>query len=454
MYKLLQGDGLFDYLLIFLGLRARVVQRKTTRRTLKGFLQRRTVSKRDIDVENVRQPRTLVREVYRKIYDRDLSPERMLEEPYISNSDDDNENRTRNINIRMKTSSSYGFLSWLYTSFIFLSLSVQPIYTLYYIFNELESNHNFYWSSFFFNIIPVVQYLFSIIYFGRSHFDDFYISRNDNLYGMNLYLFLILFGVLSMNIFSNMIIYGVGYFSTNDTEFPGFVDYPNSILITLFLNIVWVYSRLIIYTNLTVFTLVFYKHCRILSNYVKKIDIDKSNDIIPLNNITQDVLFIRRELEESIDYLKNIFSSFTLLGAIGFGFFIERIKNGNFDFFPWNQFIVYIVIQIVFIYVVLKVSNTKDDLSDYIRQPLFIERFLKRYNQVEINDKFHDNVNILILNTEEENASTLDWIVLNNLFNEEWVEFKVMGIDMSDGGLIKKGLVIVSIIVGMNSILS
>ena len=455
----LNDNYLFDYLLLFLGLRGRITQRKTTKKNIKGFIQRRTISKRKLQPEQQRQPRRLVRDVYQRVYERDLSPDSRNIEPYISDSDEEQNNNTLmniQLNVRMKTSNMQGFASWLYTFFIGSILGTQPVYTLYYIVTSVDENHNFYWASLFFNLIPFVQYVLSVDYFMRSHFEDFYISKfvNYKFPGMNTFVCLVVVLNFIISLFNQLVLSGILSTESNDSEFPGFESYRNSITINIYLIVLWVYARSIIYINLTVFCLVFYKHCKILSNYVRKLKNNTFDNILTINNITQEVLGIRYEMEESIDLLKNIFSSFTLLGAIGFGFFIERLKNGNFQFFPWNQFIIYVIIQIIFIVIIFRVAINKQKLSDYIRQPAFIDKFLKRYNPAEVKDKFKDNIEIVILNIEEENSSTLDWIVLNDIFNEDWTEFKVMGIDISNGELIKKGFVIVGLIVGLNSFIN
>ena len=56
-----------------------------------------------------------------------------------------------------------------------------------------------------------------------------------------------------------------------------------------------------------------------------------------------------------------------------------------------------------------------------------------------------------MLNLEEENASMMDWIILDRLLNEKWAEFSVMGIDVSDGTLIKRGITLVTLIVAFTA---
>ena len=51
----------------------------------------------------------------------------------------------------------------------------------------------------------------------------------------------------------------------------------------------------------------------------------------------------------------------------------------------------------------------------------------------------------MILCIEEENATTLDWIIIDKLLNTKWMDFSIMGISTQDGELIKKVITFSSI---------
>lgn len=451
------NNNLFGFLLVFLGLRKSTKIKKTRRNSLKKMIQRKVICKKIRHPERQRQPRNLIRNIYREVYNEELSP--TMQSIYSNDSESEGDSDSEQIPTQHKVNSTikkwyYSLISWGYSVIISMFLLVQPIYLLYYIFTH--ENIQFYWSSFFFGIIPFVQYILSLIYFRTSHFEDFYLSKEyvdpKCFPSMNVFVVLIILGTFVSNILNQLVLLGMFNLERDDGEFPNFSDYQYRPLISLFLWIVWTYGRFTVFTNLTIFSLVFCKHCKIIHNYVKKLERNCSINALTINTITQEVLNIRHNLEESIDLFKNIFSSFTLLGAIGFGFFMERIQNGNFELFPWHLFVIYALMQIVFLVIVLRVSSNKESLSDYIRQPKFIDKFLKRYNTWEIQEKFKGDINMVQLNILEENASTLDWMVLNDIFNEQWTEFKVMGIDISNGALIKQGIVIVTLIVTINQI--
>lgn len=415
---------LFDFTLSALGIRPNTA--RTPDKSWAGVLSRKlrpvTTS---ASIESSRQPRHLIRTVYQERYKRDLSPERI------------------SFREKSKTSAevdSNVMVSWVYTTVLFSVLLVQPWITIrWLIYNWGSERTYFMMSNASFSMIPVVQYVLSVRYFGTTHFEDFLEPKDDTI---KIVLYLIYLMVILINVSSSF-----SLLNGNDTEFPGFEEYQNKHLIVTLLWLPWTIGRTTLYINLITFCMVFYKHCDILHMYRAKLDKNVMINALTINVITQEILRIRHDMENSIDLFKNIFSLFTLLGAVGFGFLVELISLNEFESFPWHQLVVYLVIQTVFLVIVNWVSNSKDDLSDYTRRPTFIDKFLRRYSPSEIMEKFDGDINMVILNIQEENASTLDWVVLNNIFNESWTEFKVMGIDITDGTLVKKGLVVVTLIV-------
>lgn len=421
---------LFDRLLSFLG----IIKEKT---------EKSQNEESSFHKKNIRQGRTITRNAYFRTYNKDLSPNRhdietgniILNENFVKQSSADKFKKVLFI--------------WTYRTFIFCLLSIQPIYQLYNITVDNRSREIVDLAGIVFSLIPPTQYILFLIYFSSDHFESFLSNRKREL------VYFIIFSCIINIVINLIIIWGVGNVQENDGEFPrfGIFSRPIKILTTLFLLFSWFYGKTVVYTNLVCFCFVFYKHTKIIQNFVKKLEKTKDINTLSIDSITNELLYIRHDLEESIDMFKNIFSIFTILGAIGFGFFLERIKTGNFLLFPWTQFVIYVIIQIIFLLTIIRMNFHKEILIGYIRQPKFVDRFLTRYTAVDIQKKFEDN-QLIILNMVEENATTIDWIVLNSLSNETWTEFKVMGIDISDGSLIKKGIVMVTLIVAFMNYIS
>lgn len=431
---------LIDYLLVFLGLRKNMpMKQKLTRHlTTKKAIQRKIVVDRPHLPYKQRQPRSLTREVYRNRHLRDLSPEfstNGYDSPVSSDSDGE---EPRSV-VRVIEKNTSGLLSWTYSLFVFGLLSVQPVYSLWYIVNDTQKNDpNVYIASLFFNLIPVTQYVLAVGYFKTTHFDD-------NCAGvMDGYVMGIIGFVVATNVISQIVISGVLDDEHNDGEFPGYELFNYRLPLSIFLWVSWTYGKMVVYTNILCFSHIFLKHTKIIRRYVRILS--KKNDKT-VNVITNDILRIRNDFELSKKRLKEIFSAYTVLGAIGIGLFLDRFGDGNFKLFPWQQFIIYSLTQILFIVVVIRVNRARNDLSECVRKPIFIDKYLRRYDLDEIITRMGDDTHMISLNVMEENATIMDWMLLNDLVNENWTAFTIMGIDMADGNLIKKSIVFVSLVV-------
>lgn len=419
-------NGIFNFLLIFLGLRKKN-HSVTTKSKFKNIVNRKVLQKKEHN--EPRNPRNLTREIYKRTYNKDLSP---------VNSPVQTRETRLNINIHQKNKRfkiTENILSWAYTGFIFLILCVRPSWCLYHIVNKSYDRVELF-SNFFFLLIEPFQYVLSVMYFSTTHFEDFFLSKN----GLDPKCFPTTnqISIIVATIFAILLTINFLFLSnTFNKELPNMLS--NNDVLNFFIELFsWIYGRLVIYINLLCFSLVFCKHCKIIHNYVNKVQ-DKNNDVLTINIITQDILLIRNELEDSIGKFKSIFSSFTLLGAIGLALFFEKGEP-----IPWNQIVVYAIVQFIFLVIIYRVSSYQKKLTDHIRQPLFVQKFLKRYTVVDINQKFNDR-KMVSFNLQEENSSMLDWIVIDRILNEKWAEFSVLGIDISNGELIKRGIAIVTI---------
>jgi len=441
-------NGLFYYLLVFIGVRVKPKQNVYTDDTLLNRFKRRIISKNQEIKNRYRQPRKLTREVCKILHDRELSPP-----PSPISSPESSIAGTARLNVDMKKYKfTFSMVSWLYPLCILFFLLTSPSLIIWRIL-EGEEEQTFLLSNFFFNMIPPTQYILSLNYFSTNHFEDFFIKNKEHCFpNMNKFTIFIISATLILGFVNFLLVQRFIIFDKEET-IPDL--YTNNVILNVFISIFsWMYGGLIVYTNLVCFSLVFCKHCKIINEYVEKLDKDDNLDVLTINVISQDILKIRRKLEISIDHFKNIFSLFTLLGTIGLGFFFERIKLGNFQLFPWGQFIIYIIIQIVFTFVILKLSKNQEKLIDYVRKPNFVNKFLRRYTVRDVQKRFSGSTELLMLNLEEENASMMDWIILDRLLNEKWAEFSVMGIDVTDGSLIKRGITLVTLIVAFTAYVS
>ena len=52
----------------------------------------------------------------------------------------------------------------------------------------------------------------------------------------------------------------------------------------------------------------------------------------------------------------------------------------------------------------------------------------------------------MIICIEQENASSIDWMILDKLTESKWLDFSILGISTQDGSLIKKVITFSSLI--------
>ena len=110
---------------------------------------------------------------------------------------------------------------------------------------------------------------------------------------------------------------------------------------------------------------------------------------------------------------------------------------------PLIAFSLYLFCQIIFFCNVIWYSELRNKLIKLIQSPSFVNRFLTRWTTTKIKRKCRDANEIkhiakIILCIEEENSTTIDWLVLDKLTKNKWMDFSILGISTQDGSLIKK----------------
>lgn len=465
------NNTLFYGILYFIGVRKksqneRYINENNNENKLSFFniVKRVIVKQQNNNYDEISQPREITRLIYNKKHNADLSP------PPVYRSTTEiqiNHDQLRDIQQQQQEekqfytlSCCFEFLSnWSYSFIIFSILLFQPINTIYIVSTTNTERENVYLSNLFFQFISPFQYFYSIQYFNTDHFETFYFHHSLEQ-TLNKISLLILF-ISMLNVSINIIrLLGTDF----DGEFPQYYSYSetNQYVILVFLLLSWIYANIIIFTNLICFCLVFIKHSNIIHSFSKRIQEDNCN--ISLNQISQELINIIYQLKTSISHFEVIFSSFTFWGAISFGFFIDRLKSGNFDFFPWNTFIIYIILQCGFFFIILNVTKQKDSIDDFIKNPKYIHKYIKRYTVREIKEHFSldhtnkeqqtDQINLIICNLIEENATAVDWILLQQFINSDWAEFKFFGLNISNFNLIKKSVVVISFIFAVNQLIN
>jgi hypothetical protein len=96
-------------------------------------------------------------------------------------------------------------------------------------------------------------------------------------------------------------------------------------------------------------------------------------------------------------------------------------------------------------------SELKNKLIKLIESSSFINKFLIRWTQSKLKKKCKDtceikHLNKMILCIQQENATSIDWMILERLTRYKWLNFSILGISTEDGSLIKKVITFSSLI--------
>jgi hypothetical protein len=191
--------------------------------------------------------------------------------------------------------------------------------------------------------------------------------------------------------------------------------------------------------NLFTFVSVFYFRYVSFREFVQSIHKERIQNVtlgLILEETTKHSYLINR----ATNALENMFTSYLLLGFLALTLQLPIVKDSpeNLRKFPWQIYAVYTSSMILFWSLVIAIQGIKSDLSQLIRTQPFVKKFLRRYTPEEITTRFDQDIHLILLNLQEENASTLDWFVLDNLLQDQWMGFKIMGIPMNDVNLIKR----------------
>lgn len=400
-----------------------------------------------------------------------------------------------------------------YKIFISLILLIKPIYFFYEI---IQNNNKIFYATMLYLINVFVNYIIFLKYFDKNYFEkilfDFYQTKdkrikillNDKLIPL-LIIFISILTVIS-ELTSNMLIYKIGNNSDfyNNTNIYYFGE--DNISVTLVINILVglsdIYGYILILSNVFIFFIVFLKHTLDLKKQVdrlmKKYSWSKDTQHTEVSTICYEIMWVRNELENSIEELEPLFVSNTLLGAVSLGFIIEYKEVTIYQII---SLIYWSMSQIIYFIVIYYINNYKNDLMRVIKKPKFVIHYIRRkfnvdkFNQVinninigrhkscienefEMNEvkidissnglleKISDDeedINIVMGNenkgenkVEEDisineyvvkNSSSIDWIILNTILNENWACFEFFGFEFNGANNLKSTIGITALLI-------
>lgn len=349
-------------------------------------------------------------------------------------------------NIKLEFNFFNKFLFYLYNFYsfsIFLLSCIQPIYLLYKMINHFDYYEN-YLIHLLLNINTPINYLWAKHYFKHNHFEHF-IGDCQNITKYIIFVYSITAFSIIINFYNTDFFYNEYYF----------ISYFNQYIAYTLIILEWVYTRLLYSLTISSFTLIFCKHLSEIKEFINKIDENtfENEDSYCLSKYIATVSYLRYTVEISCRFYNWILSFVTVTGGLSIGLYIRYlykeytdlnyIEFNNHEYYLMQVFSLFIVLQIIFFIIVIRYSWRRNEIKNKIQDAKFINQFLTRFSLSKIKDKCRDSEEIkyiakLILCLEEENSSTIDWLILEKLTSDHWIDFSIVGISINDGSLIKK----------------
>jgi len=314
-----------------------------------------------------------------------------------------------------------------------------------------------------FTLVYVAQFVTGYVYYNSSGYDDM-IRRNHKHnkiivvllcigFIISLILAVIMIVLISLQLKSD--IYNE---FVNDKTIVQKVFFYILVFLTLF------YSYNIFISNLIIFSVILVIHCLELRTYEKMfndfvLDFHKE---ISLASIIQDYNLLKNINNKSVNDLNNMFSSMTIIGGIGVYFLILLYAFHTYSVAHYVDIVIYSVVEVIYFYTIYSLRKHVQNIVSLGTSPKFMNRFLSKtkfYNfkgdeieesSVSINlDVINSSVNTIkdmlmrVMIRSNEGSNSLDWLILNAIFNEQWEYFQLFGFDINDATFIKKILWIV-----------
>lgn len=349
---------------------------------------------------------------------------------YIDNRDDDYPLPSFKIKCKIAL-----YISW--TIFCLLLLCIQPVYLIYQIKYHLLDIQELVNLFLLYILIPI-HYIWSKIYFSTTHFTNFFLKKHwyCTNYCDKLTVFSMLLSTISVipNVFFKE---NVSHYWSHNTWYFWYTFIP-----------IEIFGRNIILINCGIFTLIFFTHIKSLYKFTKDIDTGESNFQFNDTNVISNLIFelskLKSELKCSIERFENLVSLTTGIGGAALILFIQHKYNTKelvlnpIELYIFIALVYYSINQLIFFYILYKYSSIRSNIHKYINSINFINKYIKRSLLQEPKNKTQFDKKMMII--EEESATTIDWLILDRLTKENWIDFTILGISTRDGSLIKKVL--------------
>ena len=323
---------------------------------------------------------------------------------------------------------------YLWSIIIFGALCIQPIYLIINGIQNTSSRIEDITLAIIYAIIPV-NYLWAKSYFSTNHFEKFFLETN---WRCDSYCNILVVTGLILSIFSLI------PYIFFETQLNHYWSYNTSYFWPTFI-ILEIIGRNIILINNGVFILTFLNHLRKINKTIYEIEHSNTynfNNFTVLSDLILKFTEIKSELSCSIECYNSLISLTTAIGIVAAFLFMHHKLNTDFIFLtPQDYYTIvalsyYFLSELIFIIILWKYSYKRFSLHQYINSNNFISKYLSRSKNKKSTNKTQWENNLIIM--EEESATTLDWVILDKITKENWIDFNILGISTRDGNLVKK----------------
>jgi hypothetical protein len=188
-------------------------------------------------------------------------------------------------------------------------------------------------------------------------------------------------------------------------------------------------GRATVINNTTTFCFVFYKHVKVLNIYADILEHQRwstSRDH-RCSVILVNLIRIKESLRISSSLLKTIFSSATLTGSFITGVCAHVLTVERTHSYDMAVILAgFVNLQVVFFYVIYRLSTAKSRIEDVVSSSSFASKFLSRKVKYDTESRV------------SEIATTQDWMVITRILKDEWLDFRVMGLPLHSGAFVKQ----------------
>ena len=224
------------------------------------------------------------------------------------------------------------------------------------------------------------------------------------------------------------------------------IFYPVKLQIYLYfiLFVQFFIGSLILFISISLFGLILCEHSKLLGNYVAKIkNLHKKHlhDLSGLSQIIEDITIMRNKTIMAEEDLSPNFKTVTLLGSMSVAFHAVNSQIPNYTYYIY--FSIYLLLQILYFINIYIYKHNLENLKNLIRKPEFVNKYL-----IRIKHDFTD-IHPIMLNLLEENATSIDWIVLNKILDDKWMDFEILGISINEENMVSRCITFIGLIIAV-----